>query len=115
MSTARILIICCAVLSIFLVLELTRRRKLHQSYAILWLIITIMISFFSFFPTIFRSISRSLGITNPFDFVLTIGLFFLLLVCIRLTAELQRSKVMIELLAEEIALMTDRIDNETSS
>jgi len=87
------------------VMELLRRRKLQEKYAILWLVVAIIAVPLALFPRLLDTLARALGIASGVSLVLFLALVFLLLVCMHLSWEVSRLEEEGRTLAEEIALI----------
>ena len=87
------------------VLELLRRRKLQEKYAILWLVVTLVVVPLSFLPRALDAVARSVSIASGVSLVLFLAIVFLLLVSMHLTWEVSRLEEESRTLAEEIALV----------
>lgn len=90
------------------VLELLRRRKLQEKYAVLWLLVATVLVPLAFFPRLLDALARALGIASGVSLVLFMAIVFLLLVCMHLTWEVSRLEEEGRTLAEEIALIKTR-------
>jgi hypothetical protein len=87
------------------VLELLRRRKLQEKYAVLWLVVAIVMVPLAFFPRLLDTVATGLGIQSGVSLVLFLAIIFLLLVCMHLSWEVSRLEEEGRTLAEEIALI----------
>jgi hypothetical protein len=93
------------------VVELVRRRYIHERFAILWLLVTIPITFFAIFPEVFNRLAHAMGVKEPPALLSILGVLFLLLVCVRLSWEVGRLQERTEVLAEEVALLRKKFDD----
>ena len=65
-----------ALITLTIIIELSRRRHLHEKYAIMWLVVAVVIAFFAIFPGLFNSLAHWFGVKNPPDlFTVTAALF----------------------------------------
>lgn len=94
---------CLAILGF--VLELLRRRKLQEKYAVLWLLTAVVMVPMAFYPQLLDAVAEALGIASGVSLVLFLAIVFLLLVCMHLTWEVSRLEEEGRTLAEEIALL----------
>ncbi len=76
---ARILSVIVSSSMVLIILELVRRKKLKEKYAILWLVIGITILIFAFFEKALIWLARFLGIQTPINVLLFLGLIFIIL------------------------------------
>jgi hypothetical protein len=93
------------------ILELLRRRRLREKYAILWLLVGLIVLPLGFFPRLLDGIASTIGVASGVSLVLFLGFLFLLLVCVHLSWELSQLEEETRTLAEEMALL--RTDLET--
>ena len=107
--TASILTGVFAALLFIFVLWLLRKGVLKEKYAVLWLVFTGAALFFSVFPGALKWISDSIGITVPSNLVFFVTLVLLVLVNVQLSFELSRHEARIRRLAEESALLSERL------
>lgn len=107
--TASILTGVFAALLFIFVLWLLRKGVLKEKYAVLWLVFTGAALFFSIFPGALKWISDSIGITVPSNLVFFVTLVLLVLVNVQLSFELSRHEARIRRLAEESALLSERL------
>jgi len=105
--------VLAAVASAFLfifILWLLRKGILKEKYAVLWLLVTAFALLFTIFPNVLRWISDQLGVEIPANLLFFVGLVILVVVSIQLSYELSRHEARIRRLAEEIALMKEKIE-----
>lgn len=100
---------------IAVIVELIRRGRLREEYALIWLASAVVFLFFSIFRGAFDAIAHAMGIAyGPALIILGIALFgFVMLVHFsivisRLTSENKR-------LAQEVALLGDRLRSGDTS
>lgn len=92
-------------LQFIVVLEFVRRRKLLESFALLWL----FVGFSGILIAIFRgwvdNVAEFVGITAGANLFLGVGILFLLFVCMALSLYVSRLEERVEILAEEVAAL----------
>lgn len=97
-------------LTVFLfVLYLLSKGVLKEKYAVLWLIVSGVAFLFSVFPGGLKWVSDSIGVTVPSNLVFFVTLVVLVLVNVQLSFELSRHEARIRRLAEESALLNERL------
>jgi hypothetical protein len=109
-----IIALVSAVLSLSVIIRLTRRRQLPEKYAIVWLGVAVFIGFFAVFPGLFNSLAHSMGVKEPPDLLSVLADLFLLVVCVRLSWEIGRLEDRTRILAEEMALLRKDLDDRTA-
>ncbi len=110
MTGVHIIALVMALFTLAVIIELSRRRHLHEKYAIIWLALSAIILFFAVFPGLFNSLAHAMGVKNPPDLLATVASLFLLVVCVRLSYEIGRLEDRSRTLAEEIALLRRQVE-----
>lgn len=87
------------------ILELLRRRRLREKYAMLWLAVGLIVLPLGFFPSLLDGTAAMLGVASGVSLVLFLGFLFLLLVCIHLSWEVSQLEEETRTLAEDLALL----------
>jgi hypothetical protein len=94
-----------ALLNVFAILELVRRRRLHEKYALLWL----SVGFFGIVLSLGRSVvdrfAHAVGVAYGPTVIFLFAILFLLFVCIQLSLEVSRLRYRTVRLAQEVALL----------
>ena len=107
--TAQILGAIASILTFGFVFGLMRRGVLREKYAVLWLMLSGAALVFSLVPGALRGLSDALGVETPSNLLFFITIVLLVLVAVQLSYELSRHEARIRRLAEEIALLQQRI------
>lgn len=92
--------------------EFLRRGQLREKYAVLWLLVGIGVAVFGVFPGLLNDIARPLHIADPPNLLLFAGDVVLLLVAVHLSWESSRMEDRTRALAEEVALLRERIEQQ---
>jgi hypothetical protein len=108
-----IIALVSALITLSVIVELSRRRHLHEKYAIVWLTVAVIIAVFAIFPGLFNSLAHSFGVKNPPDLLTVMAALFLLTVCVRLSWEVGRLEDRSRILAEEVAILRKDLDDRT--
>jgi hypothetical protein len=87
------------------VLEFVRRRKLLESFALLWLAVGVGLFVLALARPLVDSLAESLGVTYGPTLVLGFGIVFLLFVAMSLSLHVSRLEERVEVLAEEITFL----------
>lgn len=109
MTTNLIAIFAAAIIFVF-VFDLLRRGVLKEKYAVLWLFIAGVGFVFAAVPGLLDRVGNFLGIGAPVNLLFFIMGVVLLLVSVQLSFELSRHEARIRRLAEEVALLQQRIE-----
>lgn len=92
------------------ILELLRRRRLREKYAVLWIVVGLGVVPLAIFPRGLDWVASVLGVASGVSLVLFMGLVLLLLICIHLSWEVSQLEEETRTLSEEIALIRTRLD-----
>jgi hypothetical protein len=109
---AHILIIVATVIIALFIFRLVRARQLRSKYALLWATIGLMLLPLAAVPGVLNTISGWLGVFYSPAFFLLLAVGFLFLVVVHYSWELSRLENRTRTLAEELALLRARLDNE---
>lgn len=113
MQISQILLISATTILLILVLDLLRRRKLKEKYAIWSLIAGFAVLILSIFPTLVTNLAEILKIENPSNFGFFIAIVVLFLVTIQIGVELTRAEEKIQVLAEEVAMLNQKTNSNS--
>lgn len=105
MSKLQFFLLVVAVAQLVFVIEFVRRRKLLEGFAILWITTGIGgVALVVARPLIDR-LADAVGIAYGASLVLTLGIAFLLLVCMSLSLHVSKLESQVEVLATEVAFL----------
>jgi hypothetical protein len=90
--------------------ELLRRRQLHEKYAVLWLFVAIGVAVLAIYPGLLDHVAIFLGVASPPNLLMLVSVGFLLLVSVHLSWETSRLEDETRVLAEEVALLRLQIE-----
>jgi len=99
-----------ALVTLAFMFELLRRRRLREKYAALWISLAVVVIVVGAFPRVLYWLSDLVGITTPLNLVFFLALLVLLVVCVQLSAEVSSLEHEAQTLAEESALLRNRIE-----
>ncbi|MGO4105217.1 DUF2304 domain-containing protein [Leifsonia sp. YAF41] len=117
-TTSYLLGIAAAVLTLVVVIELLRRRRLRERHAIWWVIAGSLAVLVSVFPSTLEFAAGFLGIEVPTNLVFFVAIAILFLVCLQHSSELTHLEARARDLVETIALVElrlQRVEAETAS
>lgn len=106
----RVLPIVGAILTLFAILDLLRRRQLREKYAVLWLVVSIFVGLFAVFPGVLTSLSELTGVKTPSNLLFFAAALVLLVVCVQLSYEVSRLEDETRALAEEVGILRLEIE-----
>jgi hypothetical protein len=110
MSGVHIIALVSALTTLTVIVELSRRRQLREKYAVVWLGVGVVVAVFAITPGLFNRLAHSMGVINPPDLLAVTAALFLLVVCVQMSWELGRMDDKARLLAEEVALLRNDLD-----
>lgn len=99
-----------SLITLVLMFELLRRRRLREKYAALWISVAVVVIVVGAFPQILYWLADLVGITAPVNLLFFLSLLVLLVVCVQLSAEISSLEQESQTLAEESALLRLRME-----
>ena len=99
-----------AVVNVIVVLEFVRRRKLAESFALLWIGVGVLGIVLSVARPLIDDLADDLGVRYGTNLLFTGAILFLLFVCMNLSMHVSRLTERSEILAEEITFLRNRVD-----
>ncbi|WP_438446663.1 DUF2304 domain-containing protein [Gorillibacterium sp. sgz5001074] len=85
--------------------ELIRRRKIEERYALLWLVLGLSMTVFCFFPGLLERLSRIMHVHYAPSLLFLIGLLFSLAFTLHLTMVISKLHRRTTRLAQELAIL----------
>lgn len=107
----QILAIVASSAVLIFVLASLRRGVLREKYAVLWLATGALLVVLSWFPDLLVWAAAALGVQLPSNLLFFLAAVLLLLVSVQLSYEISRVEERSRRLAEEVALLANRIDS----
>ncbi len=86
------------------VIEVVRRRRLSESYALLWIGVAVAGILLALARPLIDRLSTAVGIVYGTSLVFALAILFLIIVCINLSMHVSRLEQRLDLLAQELAL-----------
>jgi len=103
--TSYIFGVVAAVLTLVVVIELLRRRRLRERHAIWWLFAGVLALVAGVFPATLTWAARLFGIAVPINLVFFVSIAILFFVCLQHSSELTRLESKTRTLAERVAIL----------
>ena len=94
-----------SLLFVVAVMELLRRKRLREKFAVLWLVIGLATIVLAGFPQLLEFASSSVGVEVPANLLFTMSILLLMGVCLHLSLTLTKVEDQTRVLAEEVALL----------
>lgn len=101
--------IVAAILTLFVVVEMLRRRRLRERHIIWWLLFGVLVLVVAIFPATLSWAAALVGITVPINLVFFVSVIVLFLVSLQHSAEATRLENKTRVLAEEHAILALRV------
>lgn len=105
MSKLQVFVIVIALLNVVLVIEFVRRRKLLESFALLWTAVGLGGVALSVARPLVDELARLVGVVYGPTLVFALVSLFLLFVCMSLSVHVSQLRLRVETLAEEVAFL----------
>ncbi|PWB74593.1 DUF2304 domain-containing protein [candidate division GN15 bacterium] len=110
----QLLAITASVALIILIIGLIRKRKLREEYSIIWLLAGFTLILFSIWRELLDLIAGVIGVYYAPAMLLLVGLFFGALAFLHLTVVISRFADQNRTLAQEMALLKEKLDRLTA-
>lgn len=94
---------------LLVVLELVRRRRLLERYALLWLLAAIVLLGLAAWSDGLARISRAIGVYSPPNALFFVGIGFILLLLLHFSSVISRLTDQTKVLAQRAALLEERL------
>jgi hypothetical protein len=91
------------------VLEMVRRRRLMERYALLWLLAAVVLLALASWPRALNRISRAIGIFYPPTALFVVAFAFILLLLLHFSSAVSRLSDQSKVLAQRLALLEERV------
>jgi hypothetical protein len=99
-----------AVLTLVVLFEMLRRQRLREKYALIWVVVALSTVLLVVFPGLLTRASDLLGVQVPANLLFFAASMLLLLLSIQFSYEIGRLEDRTRTLAEEVALLTLRLE-----
>lgn len=103
--TQRVFAIIISVTTFLVVMELIRRRRLREEYALLWVLTTVGMMVLATWYGLIERITQVIGAVAVTTTLFLFALIFLLLISVHFTTVLSRLTVQVRRLTQELAIL----------
>ena len=103
-----------ALVIVGLVVEMLRRKKLREKYAVLWLIVGVLTLVLAAFPRMLNVVAEFVGVQLPSNLLFAMSILMLLGVCLHLSWEISVVEDETRTLAEEVAILRVQVEDLNS-
>ncbi|BCW72058.1 DUF2304 domain-containing protein [Arthrobacter sp. NicSoilB8] len=94
-----------------LVVEMLRRKKLREKYAVLWLVVGVATLVLAAFPRLLNIVAEYVGVQIPSNLLFAMSILMLLGVCLHLSWEISVVEDETRTLAEEVAILRTQLES----
>ena len=108
----QVLAIASSIALLLLIVELIRRGKLREQYALLWLIAAVVMLVFSLWRDLLDALGRFLGVAYPPSVLFLTGLFFGVLLLIHFNVAISTLSEHVKTLTQEVAILRHELEKE---
>jgi hypothetical protein len=98
-----------ATLLLFVVLELVRRRRLLERYALLWLLSGVVLLGLAVWRGLLEKISSTIGVVYPPNALFFVAFSFILLLLLHFSVAVSRLADQSKVLAQRLALLEEQV------
>ncbi len=99
-----------SLVTLALLFELMRRRRLREKYAVFWVLVSLMTLVVAIFPVTLSTAARIVGVEVPANLLFFVASMVLLGVSIHHSYEMGRLEERTRTLAEEVGLLRMQLD-----
>jgi hypothetical protein len=114
MKPIQIFVFCASLGLLIIILELVRRGKLKERFALLWLFSAAVLIVFSIWGSLLEILARILGIYYAPSVLLPVVIFFAVILFIYFSVIVSRQSEQLKNLAQKIALLEEELRKKTS-
>ncbi len=105
MGRLEVFLIVCVIALVAIIVEIVRRRRLAENFAILWLGVALGVVVLVLARPVVDWISETVGVGYGTSLFFGAAVAFLVFVCISLSIHITRLESKVEALAEEVAML----------
>lgn len=105
MTKLTVFAVITGLLTLLLIIEFVRRRKLPESFALLWVAVALGAGVIGVFRTVFDDIAHRIGVDYGAAFMFLLAILFLLFVSMILSVHISRLTERTEVLAQEVTFL----------
>jgi hypothetical protein len=110
----QIVSIVAAVLVVFVILELVRRRRLLERYALLWLGSGLVLLALAIWRDALSKLANAIGVAYPPNALFLIAFGFVLFLLLHFSLAVSRLSDQTKVLAQRLALLEEKVERRTS-
>lgn len=107
--------ILAALILLLSVLEMVRRRRLMERYALLWLLSALVLLGLAVWSDVLKTVSHAIGIVYPPNALFLVAFGFVLLLLLHFSSVVSRLGDQTKVLAQRLALVEERLQRQEES
>jgi hypothetical protein len=115
MSRLELVVLVSSLLLLIFIVEVVRRRKLSEGYALLWIAVGLAVLLLGVLRPLVDRLSRVVGVSYGANLVFAVALVFLVVVCVNLSMHVSELEDKVQTLAEEVALLRGPVEGPPSA
>lgn len=96
------------------ILELVRRKRMLERYAIVWLLSALALLVFAIWGGLLNTVAEALGVAYPPNALFLIAFGFVILLLLHFSLAVSRLSDQSKVLAQRLALLEQRVDEATA-
>ena len=104
-----------ALLLLFVIFELIRRRRLQERYALLWILTGLVILVLAVWRGLLGTVADVVGIAYPPSALFVLAAFFILLVLLHYSTVISKLSDQNRILAQRLALLQHELDQRDAA
>jgi hypothetical protein len=109
-TLTRVAVIAIAAIVALIVVELVRRRRMMERYALLWLAAAATLLVLAIWKGLLTTLSADVGIKTPANALFAVGFLFVVVLLLSISLVISRLSDQNKQLAQHVALLATRID-----
>ncbi len=108
-SRVQVVAVIGAVALLFIVLEMVRRRRLMERYALLWLLSAVVILGLALWQDALEELAKAMGILSAPNALFFVAVGFILLLLLHFSAAMSRLSDQAKVIAQRHAILAQRV------
>ncbi len=100
-----------SLITVGVIVYLMRSRRIREKYAAAWMTLAAAVVILGAFPGLLARLANVLGVVTPVNLLFFVAGLVLLVVCVQFSIEISTLEEETRTLAEEIALLTLRVES----
>jgi hypothetical protein len=112
MANQRVIAIAISAGMLLLILELVRRKRLMERYALLWLVSTLLLLVLSIWSGLLSSLASALGISYPPSALFAVAFGVVLILLVHFSLAVSRLSDQNKVLAQRLGILQRRVQEQ---